>query len=317
MLLVLSNSKDVTADYLCGKLKEVTAPFVRFDTDVSLPVTSVHFSLDKIYFTFDGTRYPPQAFSHVWYRRPEKLRHAAMPDSPEGKYTLDEWADAIEGLLAHIPKERWMNHPACNARASRKLAQLSAARSCDLLVPDTLVTQDPDELRGFYARHKGRVVAKPMSTGYVERPDQSTDLLIYTNRVTLQDLEDLSDLPACPALFQEYIDKISDVRITVVDQNIHAVELLAKESDGSVRCDVRRDNMAGVEYRRVSPPPDLLMKLARLLNCYSLRYAAIDMAVGRDGGWYFLEINPNGQWAWLDLYGGMQIAQSFIKSFST
>ena len=39
------------------------------------------------------------------------------------------------------------------------------------------------------------------------------------------------------------------------------------------------------------------------------------MAIGTDGNWYFFEINPNGQWAWLDSDGGTNIAGSFIRAF--
>src|SRR5437870_1385043 len=115
MLLVLTNSKDATADYLCSMLTGSSVPFVRFDTDTTLPATSVHFALDEFYFDFQGRRHRPEAFSNVWYRRPEKLQHPAVPDSHEGRYTLDEWAEAVEGLLAHIPRARWMNHPIWNA----------------------------------------------------------------------------------------------------------------------------------------------------------------------------------------------------------
>jgi hypothetical protein len=33
-----------------------------------------------------------------------------------------------------------------------------------------------------------------------------------------------------------------------------------------------------------------------------------------DGEWQFLEINPNGQWAWMDLLGGTEIYELFIKA---
>jgi glutathione synthase/RimK-type ligase-like ATP-grasp enzyme len=129
-------------------------------------------------------------------------------------------------------------------------------------------------------------------------------------------LECLDDLRACPTLFQEYIDKRSDVRITVVDSHFCAAELLAADSDGKQRCDVRRNNMEDVAYRRVALPEDVECKLRRLTEHYSLRFAAIDMVIDTRGEWFFLEINPNGQWAWLDLAGGMDIAARFVESFT-
>ena len=125
-----------------------------------------------------------------------------------------------------------------------------------------------------------------------------------------------NDLRACPTLFQEYIEKRCDVRITVVDGDIHSTELYAKESDGSQRCDIRRNNMDDVTYRCSALSKETAAGVRMMMLHYGLRFAAIDMVVDTHGRWYFLEINPNGQWAWLDLVGGSTIATSFVKTFS-
>jgi hypothetical protein len=52
--------------------------------------------------------------------------------------------------------------------------------------------------------------------------------------------------------------------------------------------------------------------LKRLLEEYSLRFAAVDFAVANDGAWVFFEINPNGQWAWLDLAGATDVAGDLL-----
>src|SRR5581483_9580101 len=166
-----------------------------------------------------------------------------------GKFIVGEWAEALEGFFAHIPKEKWMNHPANNVAASHKVDQLTTAQAFGFNVPSTIVTQDGDELRAFYTKHDGRIIVKPMASGYVERADGERDSLVYTNIVQLHHLENLDDLTACPTLFQQCIEKKSDVRITVVAEDIHSVELMAKEPDGSQRCDIRRNNMEDVEYR--------------------------------------------------------------------
>ncbi len=74
--------------------------------------------------------------------------------------------------------------------------------------------------------------------------------------------------------------------------------------------------MQGVTYENVSPPACVKAALMQLVRSYHLRFAAIDMIVDKQGAWIFLEINPNGQWAWLDLAGGSQIWRSFATAFS-
>ncbi len=160
------------------------------------------------------------------------------------------------------------------------------------------------------------MIVKPISVGYIEREDGETDSVIYTNAIAKHHLDNLDDLAACPTFFQERINKAVDIRITVVDRDIHAVRLIAQENDGSQRCDVRRNNMDDVVYQQVNLPTEVENGIRKLMEHYRLRFAAIDMAMDQDGRWVFFEINPNGQWAWLDLVGAVTIGSSFVRSFS-
>jgi hypothetical protein len=313
MLLILTNSQDATADYLVSVLVREGVRFLRFDTDTGVQRTQLEFAGLVPLLVFDGVVYRPEQFTVVWYRRPERLRHPMMTETPEGKFILDEWAESLEGFFAHIPKVHWVNHPSNNVAASHKIEQLTTAKSLGFLVPDTLLTQDAEALRRFHAGHQGKVVVKPLSKGQVERPGECSTL-IYTNEVSAAELESLDDLACCPTLFQQLIDKRADIRVTVVDQEVHAVELTALGPDGRQRCDIRRDNMQDVSYRVITLPPEVEARVRALAGHYGLRFAAIDLVESTTGAWFFLEVNPNGQWAWMDLIGVTDIAGSFVRS---
>lgn len=315
MLLILTNSQDATADYLVPILADAGIPLKRLNTDTLLTDTSIVFRPGKPVLMTELDELTPPDVHNIWYRRPEQLKDARFADSPEGRYAIDEWSEAIEGFLAHVPMRRWMNHPSANASASHKLEQLTTAKSLGFNIPDTLVTKDAAEAREFFERHDGQVVVKPMSGGYIER-DGENDSLIYTNRVEKHHLESAGDLGHCPTLFQRLLPKRSDVRITVVDAVVHAIELHAMGGDGGQRCDIRRNNMSDVEYTQIELPQSVASLVRRLVSHYGLRFAAIDMAVDLDGEWHFLEVNPNGQWAWLDLSAGTTISHSFVRAFS-
>jgi Prokaryotic glutathione synthetase, ATP-grasp domain len=316
MLLILTNSQDATAEFLVPVLYRQGIDFLRFDTDRSVQATRLGYQAGRPILSLGGRQFSPDDFRNVWYRRPGKLCHEVFGDSGDGAFAYGEWAEALEGFLAHIPMERWMNYPAHNVAASHKIEQLTTARALGLTAPATLMTQDADELCAFYAEQDGKVVAKPMASGYVKSAKGEVCSLVYTNRVRPLHLQNLSDVSACPTLFQQYIEKQHDVRITIVDGYVHAVALIAREPDGRQRCDVRRNNMADVSYRTVSVPSEVERGLTALAAYYSLRFAAIDMAVGKDGNWYFFEVNPNGQWAWLDEAGVTDIAATFVKAFA-
>jgi hypothetical protein len=315
MILVLTNSDDATADYLLHRLGEANLPYVRFNTDGTLAQTEFSYSPERPVLRIDQRSYSPADIRHVWYRRPEILKHESIPDTPEGKCVLDEWSEALEGFFAHIPSDRWINWPAANALSSRKIEQLTAASRLGFSVPDTLITQDEAAFRAFFEKCDGRVVVKPLGKASIERPDGQTDSIIYTNALSQSDLQDLAIVKACPTFLQRFVEKSADIRITAVDSAIHAVELTAKDNDGRQRCDIRRNNMQDVTYRAIHLPDKVDGMVRRLMSHYGLRFAAIDMVVDVDGRWHFLEVNPNGQWAWLDLCGVTTIYKSFIESF--
>ena len=316
MLIVLTNSEDATATFLIPILEKAGIPLLRLDTDLLLPRIQLAYRLGKPAIRIDGFWHSANEVTDIWYRRPEDLKDARFDNSPESKYARSEWTEFLECFFAHVPSERWVNHPSNNAAASRKLEQLTTAAKFGLKVPDTLATQDSEEFRVFYERHKRQVIVKPLATGYIERIGEELDTLIYTNLVKHSDLQNLDDLKVCPTFFQQCIEKQNDVRITILDSEIHAVELLAGDRPGEQRCDIRRNNMTDVTYRPILLPEDVVSGLRSLMRHYKLRFGAIDMAVSKSGEWWFFEINPNGQWAWLDMTAGTKIADSFVRTFT-
>jgi hypothetical protein len=315
MLLILTNSADETANYLVSRLSDADAPFLRVDTDRIVGKTKIHYSPGQPRIEIGGRWWSPGDFANIWYRRPEVLKADSEEESPESKYAIDEWTDAVEGFLAHIPADKWVNHPVYNSQASKKLDQLSVANELGFQVPATLVTQDQSDLRQFFQKCGENIIIKPLSSGLLKGTSGEDSALIYTTFVGEKDLKNLEDLKDCPSFFQAFISKESDVRITVIDGSITAVRLSAKDSNGAQICDIRIDNMNGVDYEAIALPDDVEEKIRKLIHHYRLRFAAIDMAITTSGDWIFFEVNPNGQWAWLDIFGGQDIGSNFVKTF--
>jgi glutathione synthase/RimK-type ligase-like ATP-grasp enzyme len=315
MLLVVTNSRDSTANYLCDKLSRLDFDFTRIDSDLACDRLTISFREFRPTLS-DGARIlRPEDITNVWLRRPKPLVHHVVSDDAEYLHIRDEWSEAIEGFFAHIPISRWINHPTANVLASHKIEQLSRASEYGLEVPRTLVTTDVELLRQFWKSCDGQVILKPLASGYIGRSPLGEDSLIYTNYLSESSIDDRI-LSACPTLFQEAIHKVSDVRVTVIDSHVHAVSLLSSET-GPNSLDIRRNNMEGVRYTSAQVPEAIRDRLLRYLRSYHLRFAAVDFVVDSVGRWIFLEINPNGQWAWLDLVGCSDIARSFVEVFSS
>lgn len=317
MILILTNSDDATADFLCERLLRESITHFRFDTDTDLTQVTVGYNSTGPFLQVSQHRLSPSDIRHVWYRRPKPIMPTIDAPDAERWQVAYEWSEAIEGFLAHIPLKRWINHPSRNACASHKLEQLSKAASYGLQIPDSIVTQSGNVLQAFWSQHKGDVIVKPIACGYIEREQPHEDTQIYTNRLSESDIAAIGELPNCPTFFQHLISKAIDVRIVVVDDEVTAIGIRGTDSDGKQRVDIRRNNMSDVRYESMDLPTNISNSLKALLQSYELRFAAIDMAVDNFGNWVFFEINPNGQWAWLDLAGASDIAASFVRAFSS
>ncbi len=317
MIGILSNSFDVTADYVCSRLEQNQLDYIRLNTDQLVKNTQLLYKLNSFSLVINNRILRLDDIRSMWCRRPQSLGFKENTTFEKGDKThsISEWSAAIEGFLAHIPIKLWINHPSNNALAMSKLEQLSRANRLGLTIPKTLVTQSFEETMEFWKECKGSLVVKPISHGYIERDNSNEDTLIFTNEVTLAQLSENQDLLSlCPTLFQEKVKKIYDVRINIIDEKVIAVALYASEQDKLQAIDIRRNNMENVRYQLIVLPSYIENKVLELCQSYKLRFATVDMAFTKDYNWVFFEINPNGQWAWLDLEGVTDIASSLLKS---
>ncbi len=121
-------------------------------------------------------------------------------------------------------------------------------------------------------------------------------------------------LSRSPAFVQEYIRKQADIRTIVIDGEIVSVKIVNRSNPKS-KIDIRRDEMKGAEYAEIDTPSRIRKFLYSFMQYYGIRYCAFDFLLSVDGDWVFLEGNPEGQWAWLDIEGGMSVVDSFISAF--
>lgn len=314
-VLVLTNSQDATADFLAGQLDARGVSYARLNTDTFIGDALLTATEAKACLCLNGDRFTPESFSNVWQRRPGKLRLGPGTNDAEMAHVEQEWSMALEGWLARIPVERWINHPANNAAASYKVEQLWRARRFGLNVPPTLVTQCRDEAQKFYEACGKTVIVKAVHGGHIERNSREGDTVVYTHSIEPGEIMLFPTGKVCPTLLQKRVEKRCDIRITIVDQDLHAVALTAKDSAGKQRLDIRRNEMTDVCYAATKVPVEVATLLRRYVASYGLRFAAVDMAIDQANQWVFFELNPNGQWAWLDESGASDIASSFIASF--
>ncbi|MGF1430850.1 ATP-grasp ribosomal peptide maturase [Kitasatospora sp. LaBMicrA B282] len=290
-VLVLTNSRDSTADVVLRILAERRVPVVRVDPAVDLHSGA---SLTARYDAGGqrGTLVTPtraldlRHVRSVWWRRPTAYCGPSDLDGQDAEFAGSQMFWGVGGILASLPGAHYMNHPWQIRNGEYKPAQLAAALRCGLRVPETTITLDPAEARRFCAGRSA--VYKPLwNTRYRDLNDKAQQVW-----VRVVDPADITDrISACPHLFQAKVEKIFDVRLTAVGTRLFATRITSPELDWRRRQDL-------LTYEPISTPDSVAASVARYLSEMGLVFGAFDFAVTADGDWYFLECNPSGQWAW-------------------
>jgi glutathione synthase/RimK-type ligase-like ATP-grasp enzyme len=131
----------------------------------------------------------------------------------------------------------------------------------------------------------------------------------YTELVTKRDIQNLETIRLCPMTFQAYIPKRLELRITVVGERVFAAEIHSQISNHT-QFDWRRYDLARTPHASHVLPHHLELKCVELVRRLGLVYGAIDMILTPDGKYVFLEINPNGQYLWIEELTDLPISEA-------
>lgn len=254
-----------------------------------------------------GTTIDLDSVTGMLYRRPTTFRFPDGLSDSDRQFLAAEARAGFGGVLS-ASRCQWVNHPARVADAEFKPAQLRTAADCGLSVPRTLITNDPAEVTRFSADAGGSMVYKTLTSMGLDRDGQPA--AVYTSIVGSADTRDPS-IGLTAHTFQEWVEKKTEARVTVVGDQCFAVAIHAGSPASSI--DWRADYDA-VSYTVIDLPPDLVTKLRRYLDRFGLVYGAFDLIESPDGAWYFLECNPNGQWGWIAEETGLPIADAFARA---
>ncbi|MFC8953649.1 ATP-grasp ribosomal peptide maturase [Streptomyces sp. NPDC057101] len=239
----------------------------------------------------------------VYYRAPGAFRFPAGMSGPEERFAAAQARAGLGGVLSALDC-RWVNHPTAMARAEYKPVQLAAARASGLQIPPTLITNRADEVRAFAAEPGRTLVCKPVASPVLIEDGQLKS--VYTQRLRFSDLQDLAGIDTTAHLFQAWVDKDYEVRLTVIGERMFAAAIHAGSE--AAHHDWRSD-YGSLTYTVTEIPQEVAAGMRRLMERLQLRYGAADFIVGPDG-WTFLEVNPCGQWDWIQGKTGLPIVQA-------
>jgi glutathione synthase/RimK-type ligase-like ATP-grasp enzyme len=312
VVLIVSNTFDPTADIVVRELRRRGTPFVRFNTDEYPAYIRGRVSVESggirrlIAWDNRDQALDLGSVTSVWYRRPLPPVVPAKLEPALHKFATDECLDFIRGLWYSLECQ-WVSHPDSIKRAEHKVYQLFMAHRLGLPIPRTLVSNDPDAIREFESTCSKGVIAKAVFMGFIDNPPRN----IFTSPITSGDLQDDDSLRVAPVIFQEKVKKECDIRVTVIGEEVFATQIKTNLPESMP--DWRASDPSSLIHSRHVLPSEIEGQCRQLLKVLGLSFGAIDLAIDLDGSYIFFEINPNGQWAWLEPLTGYPLTQSLAN----
>ncbi|MEH2310877.1 MAG: MvdC family ATP-grasp ribosomal peptide maturase [Nostoc sp.] len=302
VVLLITHSGDYfTIDRVAEAVSKRGAQPFRLDTD-KFPMTvqiEANFSNSGSNHTLEyGDRsLNTEQVQAVWMRRiwqPDLGKELApqfqAACSSESLAVLDGFWDSLRGAT-------WVDDLQRISAAENKLRQLRIASEVGLVIPRTIVTNNPQQAREFFGEVKGKMVAKllrPLSYGM-----QASSFFMYTSAVKEEDLLDAETLRYCPVVFQEQIPKQLELRAVYVNGNLFVGALDASEYAASTQ-DWRRGTKEALTWQPYQLPDKLIRCLDAFMARFGLIFGAFDFIKTPSGEYVFLEINPTGEWGMLE-----------------
>lgn len=250
----------------------------------------------------------PAAPTAIWHRRPGMTLDRETLDPADVAFADQSCRMARRSVMSlYGRKAFWVNDSAAAVRANSKPLQQIIAAEAGFRTPDTLYTNDPKEIRVFLRANNDRIIFKPIA-GQVWSDDEKI-YLPYSTILSESGLVSDELLQAAPGIYQEYVPKQYELRVTVMGRQAFAARIPSPKNDRAAidwRLAGEQLVMEGVEL-----PEAVVEKCVNVLRELGLVFGCFDFIVRPDDEIVFLEVNQMGQFLFVEDFSGMPLLAAF------
>lgn len=304
MILCITHSQDFyNINLFFVYLNSKNIPYFRLNSDHMNHLQKISVNEDSFELTDEsGNTVHSKDIKGVWHRKAWGIPVPEELDEEYRKIFLSGYANLRYNLITVLENIPWIN-PYENERKidGNKMLQLKTAKENHLAVPKTIFSNDEEKITAFFHEFcNGKAVAKLHS---LTAKTMNGENLISTMIIEEDTLQHIADIMYCPMIFQPYIDKEYELRIVYI-----AGDFFTGKINNSDNADwrVAQGNYIWSAYEL---PENIKAGLASMMQEMGLYIGAIDMIRGKDGEYYFLEVNPQGEWGMLQKELGFPIAE--------
>lgn len=316
VLIVTYSDDDEGIHYVTEALQRKGTNVYRFNTNyypTQIQLASHYINnTEQVKIISEDVIHDLAKFDAVWYRRIRIGQE--IPDDMADEYkipAIEESKSTFQGTLASWGIGKFVLDAVADIRrADNKQLQLKVANRLGLHIPATLITNSATEVRDF-AQNFSAVVSK-MQYAFSIYDGDDDEYRVYSQKWLPEELQEMAGLEFSPMIFQEYVEKDCEFRVIIVGEQIFCGKIPSQQSEDG-QADWRKDANLIDEVQAYELPASVKLKLLHLMDYFRLNYGAIDLIKTPEGKYVFLEINPVGEFSWLDKALGHKISEAIAN----
>jgi hypothetical protein len=313
MILIVSAADDPTALAVEKRLRSRGVNVMLFDSgrfpSEARIAVSYRDGVPRYSLRVDGHLIRFDELTSIWFRRPNRCTaHPSITDEEVRAVVEQDCGEFLNAFWDSMNCLMLPGSPSAMKIAQRKPTHMARAKALGFDIAPTVFTNDPQEFLDLYREQEGRLIHK-ITANLTLQERMGTEFSRLTCGVTRRDVMHAQSVSLAPIVFQAYVPKRLELRVTVVGDRAFTAEIHSQDSNRT-HFDWRRYDLGSTPHHAHELPRDVADRCVQLVAQFGLTYGTIDLILTPDGRYVFLELNSAGEYGWIEQVTGLPISDA-------
>ncbi|MEZ3550438.1 MAG: grasp-with-spasm system ATP-grasp peptide maturase [Lachnospiraceae bacterium] len=301
MVLILTSSGDYSTDCVIDWLKYYQAKFIRLNSEDLIDERFKIFigQSPGLSITVNDKMVPLHEIKAIWFRKFYFTNTSAFIENfPVGRFrkekmlAINQQKSILKFIVLSLKDKKWLPRP-FDLPLNKSYVVYQALR-IGMKIPQTIITNTKEYISSDY-----EIITKSICDATNVISSSGRRYFGFTSEINSNYIGMIPNTFS-PSMIQEKIDKAYELRIFYLCGEIFGMAIFSQSID-QTRVDFRKYNWEKPNrYEPVSVPKELKDKIKLLMNVLKLNTGSLDFIKAKDGNYYFLEINPTGQFGMME-----------------
>ncbi len=319
-VLIVTSESDIHADVVINELNNSTkvSP-IRLNSESFIRTSQYFYEWkssgiqSRSFLLLEESFKKTKRVGVIWWRKPGD--YAAPESVLDGwaiEYCQQETESLIYSLFGLYPQAKWINNYYNMRLPSHRINQIPVAQRLGIQIPPTLVTNSYEAIYEFLSQQGSCIIKTMRYSGFLHNDNQYG---CYTRPIDLDTIEEFREsIRLAPVFLQKRIAKKAEYRVTLIGKHHFVCRIDAQHTeDPDVTLDWRVTEPEKLIHVPDELPSEYINKLYQMLHEFDLNFGAFDVIRDDDDTLYFIELNPNGQWYWIEILTGMPMVKAMVE----